>query len=403
MQYRYRARTAAGAVIRGNVTSNDIDNALAGLRRHALFVTAIEPQRGRPTFQLPQLRVGSSRAKIGFFRSFATLVDAGVPMRRGLEVAIERCADRNLASALRDVGAAIERGDALSSALARRPDVFSSLIVSMIAAGESGGVLDDVLDRIARFLERDDALQKSVGAALAYPTVVLSASLLLVAFLIVRIVPMFATLFASFHAPLPVSTRMLMAIGNAAGQPAIWSLTLAFALIIVGAAIWMARTPRGRFAFDRMRLRVPVVGTLLKKTIAARFARMTGTLVHSGIELSAALDVVIPVAGSPVHEAALERVAVALREGETFTAPLAATRLFDPMLIAMISVGEETGMLDVMLPKAADYFEADVAAAIATLGAVVEPALIAVLGVVVGFIMYAVFIPLYSLIGSVAQ
>jgi type II secretory pathway component PulF len=221
--------------------------------------------------------------------------------------------------------------------------------------------------------------------------------------LIVRVVPMFSALFTSFHVALPLSTRVLMAIGDAAGQPAVWSAGILCALVGTGGAVVVARTQRGRYAFDRMRLRIPVAGAILRKTIVARFARMTGTLVRSGIELSAALDVVIPVTGSPVHEAALAQVGIALREGDTFTAPLAATGLFDPMLIALIGVGEETGMLDTMLPKAADYFEADVAAAIATLGAVVEPTLIAVLGALVGLIMYAVFIPLYSLIGSVSQ
>ena len=223
------------------------------------------------------------------------------------------------------------------------------------------------------------------------------------AFLIVRVVPMFSSLFASFHVPLPLSTRVLIAIGDAAAQPAIWSIAIVLTFAVIAGAVAAARTARGRFIFDRLRLGIPVAGTLLRKTIVARFARMTGTLVRSGIELSAALDVVIPVTGSPVHEAALARVAVALREGAPFTPPLAETGLFDPMLVALIGVGEETGMLDVMLPTAADYFEADVAAAIATLGAVVEPALIGVLGVIVGLIMYAVFIPLYSLIGSVAQ
>jgi type IV pilus assembly protein PilC len=404
MDFRYTARTAAGALVRGSVTSHDAAAALAGLQRRALFVTKVEPERTRRfAIGVPALTFGYGRARIAFFRSFATLVRAGVPLRRGLDVTIERCTHPALAAALRDVAAGIERGEALSVALARHPGIFSALSVAMIAAGETGGMLDDVLERIALFLERDDALRKSVMSALAYPVVVLSASLALVAFLIVRVVPMFSALFASFRVPLPLSTRMLIAIGDTAAQPAVWIAIVLIGVLAAGGAVIAVRTRAGRLAIDRARLALPVAGPLLRKTIVARFARMTGTLVHSGIELSAALDVVIPVTGSPVHEAALAGVALALREGEPFSAPLAATGLFDPMLIALASVGEETGMLDVMLPKAADYFEADVAAAIATLGAVIEPALIALLGVLVGLIMYAVFIPLYSLIGSVSQ
>ncbi len=397
MDFRYTARTAAGAVVRGRLNAVDIETAVAGLRRRALFVTAVEPSRvWNRDLRRPRLPAGAGRARVAFFRSFATLVRAGVPMRRGLHVAIERCESAALAAALRDVLADIERGDPLSTAFARRPRAFAPLIVAMVAAGESGGILDDVLERIAAFLERDYALRKSVVAALAYPATVLFASLALVTFLIVRVVPMFATLFASFHVALPLSTRVLMGLGEVASRPLALAIALACAAAAAVAALAGGRTHAGRFAFDRFRLSLPVVGTLLRKTIVARFARMLGTLVHSGIELSAALEVVLPVTGSPVHTAALANVAIALREGEALTPPLAASGLFDPMLLALTSVGEETGMLDVMLPKAADYFESDVAAAIATLGAVIEPALIAVLGLIVGLIVYSVFIPLYS-------
>jgi type IV pilus assembly protein PilC len=404
MDYQYTARTAAGAVLRGSVDAVDVDSALAGLRRRALFVTALEPKRLWQR-DIPWPRRGSApgRARVAFFRSFATLMRAGVPMRRGLEVAIERCESPALARALRDVLSDIERGDPLSASFARRPRIFLALIVAMVAAGEAGGILDEVLERIATFLERDDALRKSVVAALAYPATVLCASLTLVTFLIVRVVPMFSALFASFRVPLPLSTRVLIAIGDVASRPSSLAVAGAAFAFAAAAAIAAVRTRSGRLAFDRFRFRVPVVGTLLRKTIVARFARMLGTLVHSGIELSAALEVVVPVTGSPVHSAALAGVAVALREGEALTPPLAASGIFDPMLIALVGVGEETGMLDIMLPKAADYFESDVAAAIATLGAVIEPALIAVLGVIVGLIVYSVFIPLYSLIGSVSQ
>ena len=401
MDFRYSARTAAGALVRGRLDAVDWESAAAGLRRRALFVTHLAPAKPQRGFRLPA-RAGWGRARVAFFRSFATLVRAGVPLRRGLTVAIERAQSPAFANVLRDVLGDVERGDPLSAAFARRPRAFSALITAMVAAGESGGILDDVLERIAAFLERDDALRKSVTAALAYPAVVLCAALALLTFLIVRVVPMFASLFASFHVELPLSTRVLMALGDIAARPATLAVAATFAAGTAVAFVVARRTAAGRLAFDRVRLRLPVAGTLLRKAIVARLARMLGTLVHSGIELSVALDVVLPVTGSPVHEAALARVAIALREGEALTPPLAAAGLFDPMLVALIGVGEETGMLDVLLPKAAEYFEADVAAAIATLGAVVEPALVAILGLIVGLIVYSVFVPLYSLIGSVS-
>jgi type IV pilus assembly protein PilC len=400
--YHYTARTVDGRRVRGWLTAASDEAAIAGLRRRALFVTALEDKRAWRAALNWRPGANPGRARVAFFRSFATLVRAGVPLRRGLQVAIERN-DGALGGALREVLSDIERGDALSTAFGRRPAFFPPLTVAMVAAGEAGGILDDVLERIAGFLERDAALRKSVVAALAYPATVFAASLVLVTFLIVRVVPMFSTLFASFRVPLPLSTRVLMAIGDAATQPAVWALGCGAVLATAAALGWAMRMQTGRLALDRFRLNLPLVGTLLRKTIVARFARMTGTLVHAGIELSAALEVVIPVTGSPVHAAALHHVALALREGEALTPPLAASGLFDPMLIALVGVGEETGMLDVLLPKAADYFESDVAATIATLGAVIEPALIAFLGVIVGLIVYSVFIPLYQLIGSVAS
>jgi type IV pilus assembly protein PilC len=273
----------------------------------------------------------------------------------------------------------------------------------MIAAGEAGGILDDVLDRVAALLERDENLRKNVLAALAYPATVLVASIALVIFLIVRVVPMFSDLFTSFHTELPASTKFLLWLGNTFGQLIPWLIIIALAIAIGVGFTYARRTRAGALGIDRVRLAIPFVGDLLRKTIHARFARMLGTLVHSGVELTGALAVVTPVTGSPVHQAALNTVAISLREGEALTPPLAATRVFDPMLISLVGVGEETGMLDVMLEKSADYFEADVAAAIATLGAVIEPALIVFLGFVVGFIVYSVYIPLYSLIGSISK
>jgi type IV pilus assembly protein PilC len=403
MEYRYIARTPAGERVYGTLAAPDVQTAADGLRHRALFVTSLEPLRRLPGNLRRWGGRSSARTRIAFFRSLATLVRAGVPLRRGLEVAIERTGGAAFRTDLRAVLADIERGDPLSLGFARRPRAFAPVIVAMVAAGETGGILDEVLERVATLLERDDAVRQSVTGALAYPCAVLLATVALVAFLIARVLPAFATLFASFHVDLPLSTRLLLGLGTIASRPPAWSAFAALAAALAAGIAFAARKPSGRYFFDRMRLGIPIVGALLRKAVVARFARTLGTLVHSGIELSAALDVVLPVTGSPVHERALRTVARALREGEAFTPPLAASGVFDPMLVALVGIGEETGMLDELLPKAADYFEADVAAAIATLGSVIEPALIAVLGTIVGAIVYSVYVPLYSLIGSVSK
>jgi type IV pilus assembly protein PilC len=403
MQYRYTARTASGDLVRGRLLAADLESATSGLLGRAFFVTSLQPVRGWDLRSIPLLRPGAGRARAAFFRSLATLVRAGIPLRRGLQVAIERGRGDAFASTLRDVLVDIERGDALSVAFARRPQTFSAVVVAMVAAGETGGILDDVLERIAAILERDDAVRKSVAGALAYPAAVLCATMALLVFLIVRVVPTFAALFASLRVDLPPSTRVLLALGDWASSPHAWAISLVLAAMTAGAGVVVAGTERWRYHADQIRLGIPLVGALLRKAIVARFARMLGTLIHSGIELSAALDVVLPVTGSPVHARALQRVSTALREGEALAPPLAATGLFDPLLVALVGIGEETGMLDELLPKVAEYFEDDVAAAVATLGAVLEPALIVILGAAVGTIVYSVYVPLYSLIGSVSK
>ncbi|HEY0396386.1 MAG TPA: type II secretion system F family protein [Candidatus Elarobacter sp.] len=404
-QYRYTARTAAGELVRGAMEAPSAEAVLANLRTRALFVTAVEPENAVVRSLGRSLNLGrpSRRALLAFFRSFSTLIRAGVPLRRALDVTIERTPDPVLRESLRSLAADVEHGTSLGEAMQRRPRAFAPLYVAMVRAGEAGGILDDVLERLATFLERDAELRKKVRSALAYPAVVVTAALGLVLFLIARIVPMFAQMFEAFHAELPPTTRALLALGDALQRPAAWIAVGLVPAAALGALAVAMQTPRGALLLDRARLRLPVIGPLLHKTITARLARMLGTLLRSGIELVTAIAVVRPVAGSAAYAAALERVDVALRAGESLTVPLEAARLFDPLAVALVRVGEETGQVDDMLLKVAGYFESDVEAAIATLGAVLEPALIVALGCVVGFIVFSVFIPLYALIGSVSK
>jgi type IV pilus assembly protein PilC len=403
--YRYAARTAAGERVRGSVEAISSDAVLAGLRSRALFVTALQREHGAAQVLRRSLHIGSPsrRALLAFFRSFATLVRAGVPLRRALDICSERAGDRALGEALRAVTSDVERGTTIGDALARRPRVFGQLHVAMVRAGEAGGVLDDVLERLASLLERDADVRKKLRAALAYPAAVLTAAGALMIFLLARIVPMFAQMFAAFHAELPLTTRVLLAIGTTLAQPSVW---VAVALIAAGTACALAialRSPRMRLLMDRSRLALPVVGPLVRRAITARIARTLATLLRSGMDLVAAVAVVRPVAGSVAFAQALASTGVAIREGDPFAAALGESRLFDPLLIALVGVGEETGQLDEMLVRVAAHFESDVESALATLGATLEPALIGALGIAVGFIVFSVFLPLYQLIGSVSS
>jgi type IV pilus assembly protein PilC len=387
------------------VQADDDADVLAVLRTRALYVTAIDRETGLRRTVTQSIRSGTPhrRALFAFFRSFSTLVRAGVPLLRALEVVIARTTDARLREALAAIAADVEHGVSLSDAVARRPRTFPPLYSAMIRAGELGGILDDVLERVATFLEREAEIRQKLRSALAYPLVVVGATFILITFLLVRVVPMFGQMFAAFHADPPLATKSLLALSALLQNGTTWGALIAIAaaaMLGLFAAMHGHRTSRG---LDHARLHVPFVGSLLRKAIMARIARTLGALLRSGVELLAAVDAVGRVAGSVLYEDALARVNRGLRDGETLSAPIAECGLFDPLAVALLHVGEETGCVDEMLLKIASYFENDVEAAIATLAAVLEPALIGVLGVVVGFIVFSIFIPLYSLIGAVGQ
>jgi type IV pilus assembly protein PilC len=403
--FHYTARTLEGELVRGSMQAGESRNVLDLLRSRALFVTSVDSESELVGRINRALRMGgvSQAALRGFFRSFATLLRAGVSIQQALSVTIGHGADAPLAEALRSIQADVEHGTPLSDAMGRRPRDFPPLYVAMIRAGEAGGILDDVIDRLAVLLERESALRKKVQTALAYPAIVMFAATALMIFMIVKVVPMFAQLFDSFHVELPLATQLLVELGQWLAAPLPWVITGITLLLLALATLRASRSSAGAFVIDAARLRLPVFGPLLNKAIAARVVRMLATLLRSGIDLVSALDAVIPVAGSPRYARALVRLATTLREGESLANGLAGCDVFDPMFFALARVGEETGLLDEMLLKLAEYFESDVEAAIATLAAVIEPALIIVLGGVVAFIVFSLFIPLYSLIGQVAQ
>jgi type IV pilus assembly protein PilC len=405
LDFHYRARSADGGIVNGRMRARDRETVTASLRSRALFVTAIDAETPVRGSLLRMLAIGRVRqaALLTFFRSFATLLRAGVAMRSALTVTIERCVDGVLQEALRAVLAEIERGVPLSEAFAARPRIFSALHCSMIRAGERGGILEDVVERVATLIERDAALVKKLRTALAYPSIVVTAALGLVVLLIVKIVPMFAEMFASFNVAIPAPTRALLAISALLQTPLLWlGLGGGFAAALLTLR-QVLRSERGSVALDRARFRVPLVGSLARKAVLARVARMLGTLVRSGIDLLAAIDAVAPVAASPLYRTTLLGCSVALRAGEPLSAPLTLSGAFDPLFMALVRVGEETGSLDEMLIKIAEYFESDIESALAVLSATIEPVLVIVLGAIVGTIVFSVFLPLYSLIGSLAR
>ena len=401
--FYYTARNAEGSFVRGAIEAATQGNALASLRTRALFVTSLVAAGTPRGILASSIQIGPVRhsALVSFFRSFATLISAGVPMRRSLQVTIEQCTDERLREALAAILSDIEGGSSLSEAIARRPKEFSKLFVAMIRAGEVGGVLDDVLERLATFMERDRATRKRLSSALTYPGIVALTAVILIVFLLSSIVPMFASLFDQMHVQLPATTAFLLALGNNFRNLPFWMIVLA---CISASALCIAqilRTRRGKLFWDSQKLRIPLFGGLMRKSALARLARMLGSLLKSGVGLVLALEVVADVVGNAAYEVSINAVRQALREGDPLAEPLAASGLYEPLVIQMVRVGEETGSLDAMLLRIAEYYELDVETALSTLGATLEPVLIAGLGGVVGFIVFSIFIPLYTLIGSI--
>ena len=400
--YYYTARSASGAFVRGSIEAATESAAIAALRTRALFITSIEASRGVKGAFAAAIQFGSvsHNSLVLFFRSFATLTHAGVSIRRALDVATDQCRDGRLREALCSVINDVESGLPLSESMARHPREFPRLFVAMIKSGEVGGVLDEVLERLAVLLEGERALRKRVVSALSYPIVVSCAAIALALFLLVSIVPMFRSVYDQMHVALPPITSALIMTGTALQSPYTWIAVLAAIAATVGGVALMRQNERAASAFENILANVPVWGAISRKATLGRLARLLGMLLRSGVGLVAALDLVGSVVSSVAHRSSLLELRQSLGEGSTVSEPLARTGLYEPMFVQMVKVGEETGALDSMLLRIADYYDVDVETALTSLGSVFEPAMIVLLGGVVGFIVSAIFIPLYTLIGN---
>jgi type IV pilus assembly protein PilC len=402
--YRYTARAENGAFVAGSLNAQTREKALAHLRGRALFITSLDPANEiGPSSLLSKLAIGpiDGKARLAFFRSFATLVAAGIPIRRALSVTIESCRNGRLREALRSVASEIEAGSSLSAALATRPKEFPELFVSMLAAGELGGMLDAVLERLAAMLERDRAMRKRVAAALAYPAIVLTAAVGLVLFLVANTVPAFASMFGELHVALPLSTRLLIRAAAMLRSPLCWlagSVMLATSLALVHAA---RRYPPAAAIFERFSLDMPVVGIVLRSSLIARFARTLGELVRAGVPLFDALNRVQNVVLDASFRKRIGALSEALGRGESISEAMSEQRWFDVLMLQLVRAGEESGTLDAMLLRIADYEELEVETALTTLTGVMEPLFILILGAMVGTIVASILVPLYSVIGSI--
>jgi type IV pilus assembly protein PilC len=341
-----------------------------------------------------------------FARQFSTMINAGVSLVRCLSVLREQSASARLKIVIADLQSEVEAGSTLSSAMAKHPRVFSNLAIGLVRAGEVGGVLDETLDRLATFMEKDMDLRRKVKSAMTYPTLVMVAAIGIVGFLVTFILPKFMAMFKDLGVEeMPPMTQFLMDVSNFATKGAPWRQVILGAVAIVLFIGWKRFTTRtrvGKRLWDMTKLKMPVFGKLNHKIAVSRFARTLGTLLVSGVPILQAMDTVAGTVDNDVIADAVLKARASIREGESIGPPLAKSRMFPPMVVHMVTIGEETGALDSMLSKIADFYEAEVDASLESLTAALEPIMILGLGVIVGFIVIAMFMPLLSVITSLS-
>lgn len=337
-----------------------------------------------------------------FTRQFATMINSGVAMVRSLHILSEQTKSPKLKRIVEDLKARVEAGNSLSESMAKHPSVFDKLFVGMVRAGEAGGVLDEVLLRVATFLEASNKLQQQVKSAMTYPIVVCVMAIGIFIAMLVFILPVFADMFAQMNAKLPPYTQFLIDLSGIVAGPIGLGVAAGGAGIVFLFRRW-ARTDHGRHFLDKHILEVPVLGALTQKVAVARFTRTLGTLLRSGVPLLNALEIVRDSAGNMIVSGAVEDVRQAVREGEGITRPLEKADIFPPMVTQMISIGEETGAIDAMLEKVADFYDEEVEAAIKSLTSLLEPLMMAGIGLLVGSIVVGMYLPIFTIINQVGQ
>ena len=399
--FKYSARDGSGRVVAGAIEADTEVMVIGKLQEMGFYVTSLEKEAAKIDLRqgFRRLRKVGLRELTVFTRQFATMVNAGLTMVRTLSILEQQTESARLRQLVGDVRKDVEEGMTLSDAFGKYPQTFSNLMVNMVRAGEVGGVLDDVLNRVATFFEKDLSLRQKVRAAVTYPAAIFIFAIGIIFFLVFFILPQFIGFFEGLDLVLPLPTRVLIAFTKA--MTGYWYIFLGL-LVLAGYALRMyRRTPAGRMNFDRFTLRIPIFGSLMRKVTVSRFSRTLGTLITSGVPIMQALEVVAKAVDNRVVSTAIEDVRSSIREGESIALPMQASGLFPPMVVQMTAVGEETGTLDTMLTKVADFYDAEVETTLAQLTSIIEPVLILFLGFTVGFIVLAFYMPLYQIVTNI--
>jgi type IV pilus assembly protein PilC len=396
--FEYTARAQNGQIQKGQMDVASKDDVSAYLRKNRLILVSV-----REAPKQIKLSMGSAKVKtrdiVIFTRQFATMINAGLPLVQSLNILASQTENKTLAEVTRAVVYDVESGNTLADAFSKHPKAFTALYVNMVAAGEAGGILDTILLRLATFLEKNDALVRKVKGAMIYPGVIMGVAAGAITILLIFVIPTFQNMFASVNLELPLPTRIVIGMSNfLLGYW--WAILLSVGGAVFGIRTYYA-TPAGHLQIDTLMLKAPVLGDVIRKSAVSRFTRTLGTLVSSGVSILEGLEITAKTAGNQVVHNAVMESRQSIAGGETIAAPLERSKVFPPMVISMIAVGEQTGGLDEMLNKIADFYDEEVDVAVSSLISLMEPAMIVILGVVVGGMVVAMYLPIFDMMNAV--
>lgn len=401
-KFNWEARTRTGGSQKGVIEAATVDIVEAQLKKYGFTNISIKAESKGLSFSFPKFGGGKKideKDLVIFTRQFSTMIDSGLPLVQCLEILASQQENKAFQEILYKVKDSVESGSTFADALAKHPRAFDQLFVNLVAAGEVGGILDTILTRLAAYIEKSMKLKKQIKGAMVYPITIMSIAVVVVGVILVFVIPTFAKMFTEFGGELPAPTRFVIALSN---------FLLKYIFLLIGGfygIVWLIKryyaTPAGQKNIDRMALKAPIVGPLIRKVSVAKFTRTLGTMVSSGVPIMDGLEIVAKTAGNKIVEEAIYSVRQAISEGKTMAEPLAACGVFPPMVVQMISVGEATGAMDAMLNKIADFYDDEVDDAVGAMTSMMEPLLMVFLGTTVGGLVVAMYLPIFKLAGAV--
>jgi len=396
----FSGRTRGGQTITGEMEAANREAVVARLRSQQVIATAVRTKPKDITIPGLGAKV-TDKDIVVFTRQFATMIDAGLPLVQCLEILASQQDNKTLKKTLTEIRQSVEGGSTFAAALKQHPKVFTSLYANMVEAGEAGGILDTILNRLAQYMEKAMALKKKVKSAMIYPSTIVTVAVAVVIFLLIFVIPTFKAMFEGFGAALPLPTQIVLELSRL-----VINYFWVGIGVVVGAVVairWWYGTAAGRTNIDRLLLRMPIVGMLIRKVAVAKFTRTLGTLISSGVAILDGLDITARTAGNKIVETAVLRTRASIAEGKTIAEPLRESGVFPPMVVQMIAVGEQTGALDAMLGKIADFYDEEVDTAVANLTSLLEPVLMVFLGIVIGGVVIAMYLPIFKLVTVVGR